>query len=189
MQIDCLASAVLSSVFIPPMPLVSLKGEKGEFEETCASSHDLLNRVIAVHAMEQKWEQDLAADLRKKQTVLFKMHEAICSVVRQESASGVDIPVHALVQDPDLLETCYTIFQKAFREYMATYCMTHNDVRIAPMDVVGKDHVIIQQGKEHIHAIEQGFDDGRVRPDLSNVTSYKHIVALYVEMLASMTQD
>lgn len=194
LQMDSLTSVVLSAVLIPPMPLVSLRGE--DAEDTLGSSHDLLNRVIAVHAVEQRWAADLELDLVCKQSVLSRMHQRVRAAVQTcivRHRPQFAMSLHAAARDAGVLEQCYVAFQDALREYLATYTATHPDVRIAPMDAVGADHVIMRQGREHIAAIDASFEraDGqpaRVRPGLQAVTRYSDVIALYVELLAEMEE-
>lgn len=197
LHVDSMTSAILATVFIPPMPVVCLRGQSGELEDAMASSHDLLNRVIAVHAVEQRWASDLERDLLVKQDVMREMHTAIRRCVLERVAVQCDDEqsdeklargIHSVANSEEVLGKCYAIFQDAFRKYMSSYSMTHADLRIGPMSSVPREHHIIKQAIEHIKAIDAGFEDERVRPGLDCTSRYRDLLAVYVEMLASMEE-
>jgi len=139
-ETSAFASMVISSLPFPPLPVLVLQGQDGEYG--MASSYDLLQTAI-LNAQKGIRVQgvDDATLARSKAAVLHALGRDMAALLA--SSSCADFSELQALQ-------AYDIYCGAFREYLLKhYATSTHDLRFYPLDAVGADSVLMQQGASH----------------------------------------
>ena len=136
-EVRALASMVLASLPFPPLPVMVLQGE--DCEDGMASGYDLLQTAVINNTLGMQVSgKDVQEIARSKQATLHRLCENM--VALHASSFGAEFPVWQ----------AYEIFCDAFREYLVEHYPTSSrDLRFYPMDTVGVDSLLLQQGASH----------------------------------------
>ena len=132
-EISAFASMVVASLPFPPLPVLVLQGEDGEYG--MASSFDLLQTaVINAHVGFRPQGQEDLGLARSKQVTLEKLQKKMATLYAS-SFSG-DFPVFQ----------AYEIYCSAFREYLLKhYATSTHDLRVYQLDDVAPDSLLMRQ--------------------------------------------
>jgi hypothetical protein len=140
-ELSAFASMVVASLPFPPLPVLVLQGEDGEYG--VASSFDLLQQAIVVQQLGCVPSGDLV--LSKKQ---------ILERLRQDMTAHYEEAVAGLGSD-SICSSCwvqraYEIYCDAFRRYiLRNYATCTEDLRFHSIDTVPADSILVRQGTSH----------------------------------------
>jgi hypothetical protein len=165
-EVSAFASMVVASLPFPPLPVLVLQGENGEYG--MASSFDLLETaVLNAHLDFRPHGEDDSALARSKQAMLEELQKNMAALY--VSSFSAECPVFQ----------AYEIYCGAFREYLLKHYATSTlDLRFYPLDSVAPDSLLMRQGVSHWKA-------SRVMSGEYCTTCF----ASYAEMLRSYAVD
>lgn len=150
-KINALSAMVIVQLPFPPMPLCVVVGEDNR-DGTC-SSHDLLARAIAIQYASAIGDSGSAmpssALTESKTEVLTNLLMELIKL--SKTVTNTSIPEH--------IEAIYQIFQRHFRNYLALYPSTSQDIRFAPLDTVDPKSLIMKQAISHLQALKLQTQD------------------------------
>ena len=160
----------------PPLPVRVLRGG----EEAIASGHDLLASAMACrlatpgHMYSSDAQQ--ARDVEKKSQILLGLLHETREVWERVLSEQMSLDAGT--------DAVYTIFQVAFRSYLAMYPGSP-DIRVLGMADIDIDSVVGRQGVEHLRAYTAGFiDDGNpITEELQLPGTYRELIAQYAASL------
>jgi hypothetical protein len=173
-ELSAFASMVVTSLPFPPLPVLVLQGQDGEYG--MASSYDLLQTAIQNAQLGIRVQGlDDATLAQSKAAVLHELQRDMAALVA--SSFCADFPDWQ----------AYQIYCGAFREYLLKhYATSTQDLRFYPLDAVGPDSVLMQQGTSHWKA-------SRVLCGESNYQScfmtYTQMLRCYAADLASLIEE
>jgi hypothetical protein len=135
------ASMVIGSLPFPPLPVLVLRGEDGEYGT--ASSFDLLQQAILVQQTGCRPPGDL---IKNKREILDRLtRDMTTHYERALSGEG-----NASICTNLWVEKAYEIYCNSFRNYIVTnYATCTQDVRFHDIDTVDADSILVQQGTSH----------------------------------------
>lgn len=171
-ETSAFASMVISSLPFPPLPVLVLQGQDGEYG--MASSYDLLQTAIMNARMGIRVQrQDSATIALSKAAVLNDLQRDMAALLASSSC----------VNFPDL--QAYDIYCSAFREYLLKhYATSTHDLRFYPLDAVGADSVLMQQGASHWNASRVLC--GECVNSTSCFMTYTQMISCYASDLATL---
>jgi hypothetical protein len=142
-EVCAFASLVIASLPFPPLPVLVLQGEDGEYGT--ASSFDLLQQAIVVQQLGCVPSGDLEL-VRAKKEILERLRTDMTA--HYESAATCNGP--GSICSPLWVERAYDIYCDAFRNYLLrNYATCTQDLRFHHADTVPADSVLVRQGTSH----------------------------------------
>ena len=183
LNIDALSSAIILQLPFPSMPIVATNGEG---DDAVCSSHDLLSRAIAVQQVTGQQgpgviNKDQKAIMLEKQRILLDLHKNIKDTWQRVGS-------HELSLDNGI-QSCYELYHKHFRSYLALYPIFTTDIRFLPIESVDNKGKLACQARKHFDARSKLFagddNDTVQRIELSNTSGYKDIILAYIYDMAS----
>lgn len=164
----------------PPLPIMALKGDKEESQESVCSSHDLLGRAISCTLVNPPNTCVLADRSKKKIQVLTDLNTAVSTAVRRHMySSGLQID-EACTCDC-VIDAVYDAYCSSLRSYMSFYEHDCADVRFMPHNTVCTKSLLIKQGKEHLLAMNASMEPSEQcsRKKITEICTYKHLLSQY----------
>jgi hypothetical protein len=135
------SSLVIGSLPFPPLPLLVLKGEDGEYGT--ASSFDLLQQAIIVQQTGCRPPGDL---VKNKREIL----DRLTSDMTRHYEQGASAQGSTSICTSLWVRQAYDIYCNAFRNYLLTnYATCTQDLRFQDIDTVDADSLLVLQGSSH----------------------------------------
>jgi hypothetical protein len=140
-EVYVFASMVVSSLPFPPLPVIVLRGEDGDYGT--ASSFDLLQQSIIVQQTGCRPPGDL---VKNKREILDSLtRDMTMHYERASSGQG-----SASICSKLWVDQTYEIYCNSFRNYMVTnYATCTQDLRFHDINTVDADSILVQQGTSH----------------------------------------
>jgi len=175
-ELDALVAFLVVSQAIPALPVVCGRGQGSAYEESVASSHDLLAEGIRfqmLHA-EHFTMAALEASRDAKAALLIELQADIAVAVG---------PVPNAMSD-EQVDACYALFCAASRAYQGHYPGSP-DMRIRDMDAVCRSDLVHAQTLAHIRARDSMFEAGEDAEPLAvgALSSYRELIRAAAEQL------
>ena len=139
------ASMVIGSLPFPPLPVLVLRGEDGEYGT--ASSFDLLQQAILVQQTGCRPPGDL---VKNKREILDRLTRDMTTHYERALSGEVSGEGKASICSNLWVETAYNIYCNSFRNYILTnYATCTQDLRFHEIHAVDADSILVQQGSSH----------------------------------------
>jgi hypothetical protein len=192
-EASAFASMVVASLPFPPLPVLVLQGEDGEYG--MASSFDLLQQAIVVQQLGCVPPGDLRDLVRGKKAILDNL--TIDMTAHYEEAAG-GLGKDSLCSSL-WVQRAYDIYCAAFRSYLLrNYATCTHDLRFHALDSVPADSMLVRQGTSHWKAgrvlsgeCELGTECelGADKPTTPAAISAASCFSSYTQMLRSYAVD
>lgn len=180
------SSLVVASLPFPPLPVLVLQGEDGEYG--MASSFELLQHAIAVQQTGCVPSGDLmhnkreALEALRRDMVAHYERGVACTASASCCGNGASLCSDYWVQG------AYDIYCAAFRKYLLhNYATCSHDLRFHPLDSVPADSVLVHQGTSHWKAGRVLAGEQEQSGDFDAAfTSYAQMLRSYAVDLATL---
>jgi hypothetical protein len=190
------ASMVIGSLPFPPLPVLVLRGEDGEYGTV--SSFDLLQQAILVQQTGCRPPGDL---VKNKREIL----DRLTSDMTRHYEQGASAQGSTSICTSLWVRQAYDIYCNSFRNYLLTnYATCTQDLRFQDIDTVDADSLLVLQGSSHWKAGRLLSEERPQSPQSADVlgdsllfqesppsagagfTSYKQMLRSYAVDLATL---
>jgi hypothetical protein len=177
-EVSAFASMIVTSLPFPPLPVLVLQGEDGEYG--MASSFDLLQQGIIVQQLGCVPVGDLVAS---KESILNQLRVDMCQHYEQAvSGNGKES-----ICSSQWLQKAYDIYCNAFRSYfLNNYATTSQDLRFCDVDAVPDCSTLVYQGTSHWKASRMLSGDSADDLTTAAFCNYSQMLRSYAVDLATL---